>query len=264
MSEHRRRPARRPRTGFATSDRELAEQGLAAPAIAFGFSFSILFREGARGRAADRDPARLARGRRARANYRRPLALGRPRRRSPRTAVTCLLATFVIDIAPVNREVMEAVTALLAVGVLFAVSFWLVSRLEQRRWMEFMRARAASAIAAGSALAFAGLGFTAVYREGFETVLFYQALDLFAEGLSLWVALGAVAAAARARRRRLRDPRARQQLPLKPMLIGGASVLLLLSVAFAGNAVRSLQEVDVIDATPIDAAGRGCRSSSPS
>ena len=43
----------------------------------------------------------------------------------------------------------------------------------------------ASAIAAGSAIAFAGLGFTAVYREGFETVLFYQALAIFATGLGL-------------------------------------------------------------------------------
>ena len=61
--------------------------------------------------------------------------------------------------------------------------------------MEFMRARVSSAIAAGSALAFAGLGFTAVYREGFETVLFYQALPIFATGLGLWVALGFGAAA---------------------------------------------------------------------
>ena len=45
-----------------------------------------------------------------------------------------------------------------------------------------MRARVSTAIAAGSALAFAGLGFTAVYREGFETVLFYQALAIFAQG----------------------------------------------------------------------------------
>ena len=81
--------------------------------------------------------------------------------------------------------------------MLVVVSFWLVSRLEHRRWMEFMRARVAAAIAAGSALAFAGLGFTAVYREGFETVLFYQALALFAEGLSS----GSCSASRRRRRR---------------------------------------------------------------
>jgi high-affinity Fe2+/Pb2+ permease len=35
------------------------------------------------------------------------------------------------------------------------------------------------------------------------------------------------------------------------MLIGGASVLLLLSIAFAGNAVRSLQSADLMAATPV-------------
>ena len=94
--------------------------------------------------------------------------------------------------------------------MLFVVTFWLVSQLEQRRRVEFMRARVASAIAAGSALAFAGLGFTAVYREGFETVLFYQALTIFAEGLLVWVLLGIAAAALALAAVGLRDPEARQ------------------------------------------------------
>jgi high-affinity iron transporter len=168
------------------------------------------------------------------------------------TAITFVLATFVIEIAPVNREVLEAVTALLAVAVLFAVSFWLISRLEQRRWMEFMRSRVSAAVAAGGALAFAGLGFTAVYREGFEVVLFYQALALFAQGLILWVVLGAVVAALVLAGIGYAIFGLGRKLPMRPLLIGGATVLLLLSVAFVGNAVRSLQEADVINATPID------------
>ena len=114
-----------------------------------------------------------------------------------------------------------------------------------------MRARTAAAIAAGSSAAFAGLGFTAVYREGFETVLFYQALSLFAEGLGLWVWLGAAAAAAALAAVAWAILRLGAKLPLKPMLLTGASVLLLLSVAFAGNAVRSLQEADLLAVSPV-------------
>ena len=114
-----------------------------------------------------------------------------------------------------------------------------------------MRARVASAIAAGTTIAFAGLGFTAVYREGFETVLFYQALALFAQGLGLWVWLGAAAAAVALGAVAYAILGLGKRLPLKPMLIGGASVLLLLSIAFAGNAVRSLQSADLIAATPV-------------
>ena len=115
-----------------------------------------------------------------------------------------------------------------------------------------MRARTAGAIAAGSALAFAGLGFTAVFREGFETVLFYQALILFAQGLLEWVALGALAAAVALACVGWAVLKLGKRLPVKQLLLAGASMLLLLSVAFAGNAVRSLQEGDWISVTPID------------
>jgi high-affinity iron transporter len=117
--------------------------------------------------------------------------------------------------------------------------------------MEFMRARVASAIATGSALAFAGLGFTAVYREGFETVLFYQALAFFAPGLEIWVVAGAVTAIAVLAVIGYAILKLGRRLPLKPMLMASATILLLLSVAFVGNAVRALQEADKIAVTPV-------------
>jgi high-affinity iron transporter len=237
------------RSGLLDSDRILASKGVAAPAVAFGFSFSILFREGIEAVLLIAILlGSLSAG--SAQNYKRPLGWG-VLAAVGATAVVWLLTTLVIDIAPVSRELLEAITALLAVVVLVAVSFWLVSRLEHRRRQEFMRARVASAMAAGTTLAFAGLGFTAVFREGFETVLFYQALTLFAAGLGLWVALGAVAAAFGLGGVAYAILRMGKQLPLKPMLVTGASILLLLSVAFAGNAVRSLQSADLIQATPV-------------
>jgi high-affinity iron transporter len=236
--------------GLRDVDRTLAEKGFVAPLLAFLFSFGILFREGlecvlliaillgslASGRAT---------------GYRRPLALG-VLTAIGATVLTWLLATLVLDIAPVQRELLEGVTAVVAVVVLFLVSFWLVAQLEQRRRLEFTRARVASAIAAGSSLAFAGLGFTAVYREGFETVLFYQALAIFAKGLGLWVVLGAAAAAVALGLAAYAVIGLGRKLPFKQLLVAGASTLLLLSVAFAGNAVRSLQEAAWLPVTPID------------
>jgi high-affinity iron transporter len=239
------------RAGILATDRALAEKGVAAPAIAFGFSFSILFREGVEAVLLIAILlGSLAAGKAS--GYRRPLSLGVLGALGA-TVVTWLLATLVIDIAPVNRELMEAITALLAVAVLVLVSFWLVARIDQRRRMEFMRARVANAIAAGSTGAFAALGFTAVYREGFETVLFYQALLLFADGLELWIALGAAVAVLSLGGVAYAILRLGRSLPLKPMLLTGASILLLLSVAFVGNAVRSLQGADVVGATPVHA-----------
>ena len=232
-------------------DRELAKKGIAAPIIAFAFSFTILFREGVEAVLLIAILlGSLAAG--SAANYKRPLGLG-VLAAVVASGIPWVLATVVIDIAPVNRELLEAITALFAVVVLIGVSFWLVQRLEHKRRMEFMRARTAAAMAAGSTAAFVGLGFTAVYREGFETVLFYQALALFAEGLGLWVWLGIAAAVAALGAVGYAILGLGKKLPLKPMLITGASVLLLLSVAFAGNAVRSLQDADVVAITPVHA-----------
>jgi high-affinity iron transporter len=236
--------------GLRDVDRTLAEKGFVAPLLAFLFSFGILFREGLESVLLIAILlGSLASGRAT--GYRRPLALG-VLAAIGATVLTWLLATLVLDIAPVQRELLEGVTAVLAVVVLFLVSFWLVAQLEQRRRLEFTRARVASAIAAGSSLAFAGLGFTAVFREGFETVLFYQALAIFAKGLGLWVVLGAVAAAVALGIAAYAVIVLGRKLPFKQLLVAGASTLLLLSVAFAGNAVRSLQEAAWLSVTPID------------
>src|SRR3954468_10657514 len=237
------------RASLVASDRVLADKGVAAPAVAFALSFSILFREGIEAVLLIAILlGSLSAG--SAQNFKRPLAWGVAAAVGA-TALTWAFATLVIGIAPLSREVLEAVTALLAVVVLIGVSFWLVSRLEHRRRMEFMRARVASGMAAGTTAAFVGLGFTAVFREGFETVLFYQALALFAQGLILWVVLGAVAAAIALAGVGYAILRLGKQLPLKPMLATGAGILLLLSVGFVGNAVRSLQSADLLAATPV-------------
>ena len=236
--------------GLRDVDRTLAEKGFVAPLLAFLFSFGILFREGLESVLLIAILlGSLASGRAT--GYRRPLALG-VLAAIGATVLTWLLATLVLDIAPVQRELLEGVTAVVAVVVLFLVSFWLVAQLEQRRRLEFTRARVAAAIAAGSSLAFAGLGFTAVYREGFETVLFYQALAIFAKGLELWVVLGAATAAVALAITAYVVIVLGKKLPFKQLLVIGASTLLLLSVAFAGNAVRSLQEAAWLPVTPIE------------
>ena len=87
------------------------------------------------------------------------------------TVATFALMTLVLDVAPVQREILEAARRCSRSAVLFYVSFWLISRLDHRRWMEFVNAKVWAAATTGATLALAGVGFTAVYREGFETAL---------------------------------------------------------------------------------------------
>ena len=106
---------------------------------------------------------------------------------------------------PFSIEVLEGITALIAVVMLFYVSFWLVARMEHKRWMEFVRARLWSAVSLGSTFSLVMVGFTAVYREGFETALFYQALWSFGAGLGIWVLAGLFCGLDRADGGRARD-----------------------------------------------------------
>ncbi len=172
------------------------------------------------------------------------------------TLITFVAARALIDIAPVQRELLEAGTAILAVAVLFYVSFWLITRLEHRRWMEFVKAKVWTATTTGSALALAGVGFTAVYREGFETVLFYQALVSFAEGLGTWVAAGTALGAALLAAIGYAIFSAGRKVPIKAFLGTAVVMVMVLSVAFVGNAVRGLQGAAVIPVTFLESLPR--------
>ena len=90
---------------------------------------------------------------------------------------------------------------LVATGVLFYVSYWLLSKMEVVKWNHFVKSKVQDALTGGSALALASAAFLAVYREGFETVLFYKALFVSATaGGAMPVAAGMIAGGAGAGR----------------------------------------------------------------
>jgi high-affinity iron transporter len=103
-----------------------------------------------------------------------------------------------------------------------------------------------SAVSVGSTFALVLIGFTAVYREGFETALFYQALMSFGSGLGLYVAAGLVTGLVVLAGVAWLIFRLGRRIPLKAFLSTAVVLLMLTSIAFLRNAVRSLQEADVI------------------
>jgi high-affinity iron transporter len=90
------------------------------------------------------------------------------------------------------------------------------------------------------------VGFTAVFREGFETVLFYQALIGFSEGLGAYVILGAVVAAVALGGVGWFIFKAGRRLPIKSFLTTAVALVMIVSVAFIGNAIRGFQEAALL------------------
>src|SRR3970282_1072564 len=108
------------------------------------------------------------------------------------TAVTWIITSHIIEISGANRELIEAIAALSATAVLFYVSFWILNKIETKKWMEFVKAKGWQASTTGGFAVFVMLSFFTVYREGFETVLFYQAMFGFAKYMEVYVGLGFV------------------------------------------------------------------------
>ena len=236
--------------GLDEVERTLSEPGLAAPLLALVYSFTILFREGLE--AVLVVAAILGYLEASRNSQYRGAVLKGVGAALGATVLLFVAVTMFVQLAPLQRELLEAGTALLAVVVLFYVSFWLINRLEHRRWMEFVRAKVWTAATTGSTLALVGVGFTAVFREGFETILFYQALISFAQGLLLWVVLGALGGAAALGAIAWVIFKAGRRIPVKVFLTTAIAMVMVLSVAFAGNAVRGFQEAAVLPVTHLE------------
>lgn len=108
------------------------------------------------------------------------------------TVLTWVLMRGVLQQFARYGERLEAIVSLIAIGVLLLITNWFFHKVYWTGWMANFHAQKKRIIGgtAGLMLGLIALGFTSIYREGFETVLFLQALVLEA-GTS--VVLGGVA-----------------------------------------------------------------------
>lgn len=90
--------------------------------------------------------------------------------------LTWWAARELISISGASREVMEGVAALTAAAVLFYVGVWMHSKTHAAQWKAYIQKQVTQRLKAGTLWGIALLAFIAVYREVFETVLFYEAL----------------------------------------------------------------------------------------
>jgi high-affinity iron transporter len=151
---------------------------------------------------------------------------------------------------PWASEAIEGGAMLVAALVLFWVSYWLVSKAEADRWQRFIRDRVETAIGSGSRMALAGAAFLAVYREGFESVLFFQALVAGGGGAGP-VAAGFVAGCAVLGALYVAMRWFGMQIPIRPFFLVTGALLYGLSIVFAGRGVAELQEAGAIAMTPV-------------
>ena len=167
------------------------------------------------------------------------------------SGVTAVVLKTVLGAMPASREIIEGLTLLVAVAVLFSVSYWLISRVEAAKWQQFIREKVNTALTHGGGKALAFVAFLAVYREGAETALFYQAL--FDEGprVALPISLGIVFGFAALAVIFTLFYRYGVRIPLRPFFSVTSVLLYYMAFVFMGKGIRELQEGNAMPITLI-------------
>jgi high-affinity iron transporter len=173
------------------------------------------------------------------------------------SAVTWVVAQTVLTSLAMYGEKLEAIVSLVAIGVLLLILNWFYHRVYWQENLQDLHRRKRRVLAgAGLSLAAAQivglvlLGFSSVYREGFETVLFLQAMTLEAGPITVLqgVALGLAGVVALF----VLVITLERKLPHKKMLIATGLLITWVLVVMVGTTVQTMQKVGWVAVTPID------------
>jgi high-affinity iron transporter len=169
------------------------------------------------------------------------------------SVVTAVLLESVFRLGVAEQEALEGIVMLLATAVLLSVSYWLLAKVEVQRWQAFVTTKAQRALTSGSMLTLAGAAFLAVYREGFETVLFYKALFITADGQGAGsIGAGALAAAVCLVGIYIGIAYAGVRIPMRIFFGATSAILFYMAFTFAGKGIAELQESQLINITLLD------------
>ncbi|MDP1630259.1 MAG: cytochrome c/FTR1 family iron permease [Caulobacter sp.] len=163
--------------------------------------------------------------------------------------LTWAAATYFITISGAQREMTEGFGGLFAAAVLLSVGIWMHGKSQADAWQRYIKERLSKALSRGSAWFLFLLAFVVVYREAFETILFFAALwsprtagaVLGGAGVAL-VALVAIAWVML---------RYSSRLPISQFFAASAALVGVLAFVLAGKGLAALQEAGVVPVTAL-------------
>jgi high-affinity iron transporter len=163
-----------------------------------------------------------------------------------------VLLKGVFHVSGAGQEILEGITMLVATVVLFSVSYWLLSKVQAKKWEKYIRGQVADSLSSGSLGGLWFAAFLAVVREGGETVLFYQALVSGSTTAGLtWIVAGFAVGCALLVVLYLGLRYGALKLPLKPFFAITGAILFYMAFTFAGKGMVELIEGNVLDPTII-------------
>ena len=163
--------------------------------------------------------------------------------------ITWAIATFFIGVSGASRELTEGFGSLFAAVVLLSVGIWMHGKSQAGEWQRYITETLGKALSRSSAWFLFGLAFIVVYREVFETILFYAALT--AQGSGAVILVGAASALALLGLIAWVMLRFSAKLPVSEFFKYSSALIAVLAVVLAGKGVAALQEAGMIDIAPL-------------
>jgi high-affinity iron transporter len=161
-------------------------------------------------------------------------------------------ATHLIEVSGASREITEGAGSIFAALVLIFVGIWMHGKAQAGEWQRYIKEKLDQALSKRSAWFLFLLAFVAVYREVFETILFYTALS--SEGNRLALFAGAAAAAVMLTVVAWAMLKYSKRLPIATFFNWSAILIAILAVVLIGKGVAALQEAGTLGITPVHAA----------
>ena len=175
------------------------------------------------------------------------------------SGLIAVLFTFLFGGSGPIQEISEGVCALIAMLMLLWTSNWMLNKSSVEAWNRYIRTKTETAVASAQRKADAGesvgfgmivslamLSFLAVFREGAETVIFYESIySMSQDAHGMWI--GGIAAAVVLLVIFLILRFTSVKIPIGPFFLVTSILMAVLVVIFAGGGIHALIEGDLID-----------------
>ena len=175
------------------------------------------------------------------------------------SGLIAVLFTFLFGGSGPIQEISEGVCALIAMLMLLWTSNWMLNKSSVEAWNRYIRTKTETALTSAQRKADAGesvgfgmivslamLSFLAVFREGAETVIFYESIySMSQDAHGMWI--GGIAAAVVLLVIFLILRFTSVKIPIGPFFLVTSILMAVLVVIFAGGGIHALIEGDLID-----------------
>ena len=175
------------------------------------------------------------------------------------SGLVAVLFTFLFGGSGPVQEISEGVCALIAMLMLLWTSNWMLNKSSVEAWNRYIRTKTESAVAdaqnkvaagegvgLGMVVSLAMLSFLAVFREGAETVIFYESIySMSRDAQGMWI--GGIAAGVVLLVIFLVLRFTSVKIPIGPFFLVTSILMAVLVVIFAGGGIHALIEGDLID-----------------